>query len=240
MTKNVKIVLGALALITLGGLSFYLSQPAHKETKNPEQIACTAEALECPDGSYVGRTEKTCAFTACPNQPSFTGKVLQKDTNGFRLMLASPSHGGEVAYAMPIKAKAGDILESYVGQNIKVFGSFTEGASFLIDRLEPAGDATRGEVSVGKTIFINGVRVTLNNITQDNRCPKDVQCIIAGWVTANVTLKSNTDEETIDIKSDASPYAFDSFHVSIERVAPRKISTITIKPEDYLLTFRVQ
>ena len=29
-------------------------------------VACTMEAKECPDGSYVGRSGPNCEFTACP------------------------------------------------------------------------------------------------------------------------------------------------------------------------------
>ena len=34
-----------------------------------EGIACTADAKECPDGSYVGRTGPNCKFAACPIMP---------------------------------------------------------------------------------------------------------------------------------------------------------------------------
>lgn len=30
-----------------------------------EPIACTADAMQCPDGSYVGRTGPNCEFV-CP------------------------------------------------------------------------------------------------------------------------------------------------------------------------------
>lgn len=30
------------------------------------QKACTMEARQCSDGSYVGRTGPNCEFTACP------------------------------------------------------------------------------------------------------------------------------------------------------------------------------
>jgi hypothetical protein len=33
--------------------------------KNP--VACTMEALQCPDGSYVSRTGPNCEFTPCPS-----------------------------------------------------------------------------------------------------------------------------------------------------------------------------
>lgn len=33
----------------------------------PDLVACTADAMQCPDGSYVGRTGPDCAFAACPD-----------------------------------------------------------------------------------------------------------------------------------------------------------------------------
>ena len=32
----------------------------------PAPVACTAEAKQCPDGTYVGRTGPKCEFTPCP------------------------------------------------------------------------------------------------------------------------------------------------------------------------------
>ena len=37
-----------------------------KVLKKPAQVACTQEAKQCPDGSYVGRTGPNCEFAACP------------------------------------------------------------------------------------------------------------------------------------------------------------------------------
>lgn len=34
-------------------------------SKSPEGVACSADALQCPDGSYVGRTGPNCQFV-CP------------------------------------------------------------------------------------------------------------------------------------------------------------------------------
>ena len=35
--------------------------------RSTQPQACTQEAKQCPDGSYVGRTGPNCAFAACPN-----------------------------------------------------------------------------------------------------------------------------------------------------------------------------
>ena len=41
-----------------------------------QQVACTEEARQCPDGSYVGRSGPHCEFTRCgdrlPNHPGIT------------------------------------------------------------------------------------------------------------------------------------------------------------------------
>ena len=41
-------------------------------TPIPSPVACTQEAKQCPDGSFVGRTGPNCEFAKCPdsNQPS--------------------------------------------------------------------------------------------------------------------------------------------------------------------------
>ena len=47
---------------------------------NLGQMACTEEAKQCPDGSYVGRTGPKCEFAACPspisNNSGVSGIVL--------------------------------------------------------------------------------------------------------------------------------------------------------------------
>ncbi len=35
-------------------------------------VACTDDAKQCPDGSYVGRTGPQCQFADCPNTPVIT------------------------------------------------------------------------------------------------------------------------------------------------------------------------
>lgn len=59
-----KILIGLIILIVLAGIWFGLGFLIDKSS--PEPIACTLEAKECPDGSYVGRTLPECTFAPCP------------------------------------------------------------------------------------------------------------------------------------------------------------------------------
>ena len=245
MQNKGKIIFVMLAVVVVGGLAYGGYRFVNRNNDVPQRIACTQEALLCPDGSYVGRSGAECKFAACPNQPSFTG-ILKQNNSGFFLIFDSPETGGGggVAYAMPLVLKVSNVVGQLVGQKVRVFGTFTDGVTLSVDRLEElagdAGDATLGEVGVGKTVFINGVRITLNKIVQDSRCPIDVQCIQAGWVTANVTLRSDTDKETRDIASNAAPVAFDSFKISIENIKPSRVAGSAPESGSYLITFRVR
>ncbi len=105
---------------------------------------------------------------------------------------------------------------------------------------EVAKTEASDNLKVGQTLLINGVNITLNKIVSDNRCPADVTCIVAGAVTANVTLQSDTNKDTKDIQSDDKGMAFDSFLVSITKVSPSPISTEKTTSSDYILTFKVE
>lgn len=53
-------------LLVIGGI-LLMKQPT-KESPTPPNggVACTMEAKQCPDGSYVSRTGPKCEFSACP------------------------------------------------------------------------------------------------------------------------------------------------------------------------------
>jgi len=245
MKKFTIISLGVIALLMAAvAITYYFYRPEESRENlndNENQVACTQEAFLCPDGSYVGRHGDKCAFDLCPNAGPFTGK-LEQVSSGFRLLMNSPDKTGpEVSYSLPLEIKVSNVLGQFINQRVEVFGVFIKNNVFKVDRLEnaPITDATLGEVGVGKTTFVNGARITLNKVVQDSRCPVDVQCIQAGSVTANISLKSDTDSETINIESGKSPIQFDSFFVSLENIAPSKVASHELDPQSYILTFKV-
>lgn len=67
-----KTLLSLIALVVAAG-ALYLYVPSVREalplpgqgTPEPEQVFCTQDAMQCPDGSWVGRTGPNCEFV-CP------------------------------------------------------------------------------------------------------------------------------------------------------------------------------
>lgn len=59
--KMIVIFLGAVVVLVL-----VISAVFYATDGDEQQVACTQEAKQCPDGSYVGRTGPNCEFAACP------------------------------------------------------------------------------------------------------------------------------------------------------------------------------
>lgn len=233
-------VIGFVVVLALALIAYYFFA---YNTVIEEPIACTMEALLCPDGSGVGRSGPQCAFSPCPRVPFLIG-TLNNNAHGFRLVMNSPNDENMgVAYTLPLEGVATDTISRFVSQNIKVFGIFREGNTFVVSRVEELPieerDPTIGRVGVGKTVFINGVRITLHRVVQDSRCPVDAQCIEGGGITANVTFRSDTDSETRNMASDEAPLPFDSYRISIIRIDPPRMSGYEPDPSSYVLTFKV-
>lgn len=57
------------AIIVAGAAFYFLGAgrvPGSPSSPGNGGVACTMEARQCPDGSYVGRTGPNCEFAPCP------------------------------------------------------------------------------------------------------------------------------------------------------------------------------
>src|ERR1700746_2096685 len=62
----------------------------HKQSTAIQSVACTQEAMQCPDGSYVGRTGPDCTFAACPIVAS-TSAMTTATSNASPLGTGAPT-----------------------------------------------------------------------------------------------------------------------------------------------------
>ena len=239
--SNSRIIIFFLLVFMIAGAIIFSFHFYNRKNNERQNVVCTMEVLQCPDGSYVARTGPKCQFSKCPNQTSFIG-ILRKTSAGFNLLMQSPyNNSREVSYSLPLLLKVISDMGQIVGNKVEVFGSFTEGNTLNVNKINELknNNPELGEVSVGKSVFVNGVKITLNKIIQDSRCPVDVQCIQAGKVVADVTLQSDTDKKTVEISSGSEESFFDSYKISLEDVSPSRNSKTELNLKDYKLTFKV-
>ncbi len=72
----------------------------------PEGTMCTADAMLCPDGSYVGRTGPNCEFV-CPDiVPSPDTNATSVEALHDRIVLTSPEPGSIISSPLLITGKA--------------------------------------------------------------------------------------------------------------------------------------
>lgn len=97
-SHHFKIAAFWLGLILLSGvLAFIYRDYFIKNFNVPEPIACTMEAKQCPDGSYVGRSGPNCEFAKCPDVKSSV-KEFKNEKFGY-----------SVNYPAEYFAKPGDV-----------------------------------------------------------------------------------------------------------------------------------
>ncbi|MEI6479833.1 MAG: hypothetical protein WCO21_03370 [bacterium] len=106
----------------------------------------------------------------------------------------------------------------------------------------PMLDSSNIALSIGETKSVNGIKITLNKIASDSRCPIGVQCIQAGTVVAEVQAINGTDTQIINVEYGASKSVSDKFNkynVSLIEVAPNKTADSETNISEYKLTFRI-
>lgn len=234
MKKNLILAL----VILLGGLVFIWCKKA--EAPSGGQTLCALEALMCPDGTSVSRTGPHCAFTTCPNGSSYEGVLVERDGD-FSLTMGAPlKTSEEVAYSMPLKFKTTSTLKPLVGKRVVVTGVFITGNILEVKALEEVRNQENVvSLQMGETGFVGGVRITLNKLISDSRCSEDVVCITAGFASFEVILKSDTDQETVVMRTDEKLRAFDSFSVSIAGVETLPRIAEPLEKREYRVSFRV-
>ena len=42
-----------------------------KKPSDPNNVRCTADVMQCPNGSYVGRIAPSCSFAPCPGEDKY-------------------------------------------------------------------------------------------------------------------------------------------------------------------------
>ncbi len=102
-------------------------------------------------------------------------------------------------------------------------------------QLLPYGDV---QLSVGGTAAFEGVHITVLEITEDSRCPSDVQCIQAGTVRVVLQTVSGLGTST-DTLALGDILTTEAERITFTGVDPKSISTRTIEQDEYVFEFEV-
>jgi Immunoglobulin-like domain of bacterial spore germination len=99
----------AIAAIFFGGFLIGRVTAPHTSSEVgtlPEGTMCTADAMLCPDGSYVGRTGPNCEFVCPDTMPSPDTNPNSVEALRDRIMLTSPQPDATIASPLIITGEA--------------------------------------------------------------------------------------------------------------------------------------
>jgi hypothetical protein len=108
--KVLFIIIGVAIFIGVVAAAVGYMQPAIPPSdvtasSTPETVACTADAMQCPDGLFVGRTGPNCEFI-CP-EPTVPADVQKEiDKKAESIKIESPAGMAVIATPLALKGQA--------------------------------------------------------------------------------------------------------------------------------------
>ncbi len=101
-----KVMYVFLAIAIIAGVARFFIPPSVVAPGPGEEVACTMDAMLCPDGSYVGRTGPKCEFI-CPGAPEVPADVAAEIAAKADLItLVTPVPNGIVESPLTIAGSA--------------------------------------------------------------------------------------------------------------------------------------
>lgn len=151
------LITAVVVMAVIGALRAYAPSTPHNA------IACTEEALMCPDGSAVGRSGPECTFTACPNPGSFVGTMDQPVPGSYYLRMNSVLPEAKEPYIMPLdfSLSSDSTFKDFLNTTIHVQGKFFQGNTLMV-------------TSFGSSITPTDITVVPDNIPKDTVQPGPV------------------------------------------------------------------
>lgn len=103
--------------------------------------------------------------------------------------------------------------------------------------VEPGGEVT---LAPGETVSVKAadMKVRFLGVTEDSRCPRDVNCIWAGQVKVRLEIRSRHAASQPEIAEGGSVVE-SGYRVTLVRVEPRPVSTARIAPAEYRATLKL-
>jgi ABC-type glycerol-3-phosphate transport system substrate-binding protein len=103
------------------------------------------------------------------------------------------------------------------------------------------GDTAILELPVGKSANNGDITVTFDGVSEDSRCPEDVQCVWAGNGAIRLTLEGGDEMEVVIVNSTLQPreVSFFGYVIGFRDLTPYPATTEPSDPGAYVATISV-
>jgi uncharacterized lipoprotein YmbA len=93
----------------------------------------------------------------------------------------------------------------------------------------------------GSTVAVKGTALNVRfvSVSEDSRCPKDVNCIWAGEVRVQLEIQLAQDVSRVEFLEGGTK-ASGPYRVMLVRVEPQPTSKARVAPQDYRATLKIE
>lgn len=96
-------------------------------------------------------------------------------------------------------------------------------------------------VMPGEGVIVDdALKLEFIEVTEDSRCPSDVQCFWEGTIGVALELSANGVTETVKFRAKDGPFAFEGYAIDVLDATPYPETNIKIDPSKYKVTFVVK
>lgn len=97
----------------------------------------------------------------------------------------------------------------------------------------------RVQVKIGETVSVLGISITLNEVLEDSRCPRGVECVWAGQVRLASTVTSGLGSaEHVFIEREV--FTTETEEITLLQATPSPREGVTLQPAEYVFTFEIK
>lgn len=103
--KYFNLIIGVTFIVAFAG---FLVTALYMQRGAPQPVACTMEAMICPDGTMVGRVAPSCEFAPCPRTATSTPDAVQVAINAHkdRIVVNTPIRGATITTPLMVTGSA--------------------------------------------------------------------------------------------------------------------------------------
>gem|GEM_PF-1964082 len=238
-----KTIWGILIIVLLGLGAWLMFRSAG--WRSEEEASAQPLAEKATGVDYAGNGMHTVEGTVTLPNPCYT------------LSVSAENHGGspeEVVLRFTAEQTADICAQvifeapfrvSFDAANNAVLSATINNTPFVLDveRRErvSAEEGNTFTLAFGEVKWVEDLKIAFTGVEDDSRCPQDVQCIQAGWVT--VHIKAGGEELRLRLPGDSGiPNAAvtGSYIITLLEVSPHPKSGPELDGADYMVTLRVE
>lgn len=236
-------------LVILLGASFWWYQttaPSNSSNEDKIEDAILSLDFEATDQLFIAKTSGDNIAKIMVKAGQNSGATSSVVIGNMNIDSSQPVLADEKSwsYKIPAEPISGISNVFIVGldknnQEIDIMNWDVSGVVEVSEILWPISASKEYDLAIGEVFNFEELEVKLIDVPQDSRCPINVECVHAGYVTADLEISLSNKTQILSLKSIDGKRRIGDYYINISKISPNKKDGVTLSISDYLVSFLV-